>query len=100
MAIPGASAPVLRARSCLKERVGCVRLLRGRAHRSWGEPGPNGAAFMEDKPSGSADRDPGDACQDCGSRYVQHRSYVLVGDQREGKLVLLCDNCHRERFGA
>ena len=54
---------------------------------------------MEDKLSGSADRDPADTCQDCGSEYVQHCSYVLMGDAQEGKLVLLCDDCHRQRFG-
>jgi hypothetical protein len=37
-----------------------------------------------------------DACQRCGSPDIQHRSHLLRADEQDEKLLLLCDNCHRE----
>lgn len=46
----------------------------------------------------SAEESPVDVCQECGSRDVQHRSYSHIHDEQDGKLLLLCEDCHRERF--
>jgi hypothetical protein len=54
---------------------------------------------MEDDTSDSAEEFSANACQGCGSRDVQHRSYSRIEDEQGGKLVLLCEDCHRERFG-
>jgi len=48
--------------------------------------------------SDSASEYPADACQGCGSLDVRHRSYSHIDDEHGGKLVLLCDECHRKRF--
>jgi hypothetical protein len=58
------------------------------------------AARMEEKSDSSdpAGEFPADTCQGCGSLDVQHRSYSHIDDQQGGKLVLLCDGCHRKRF--
>jgi hypothetical protein len=47
---------------------------------------------MEDKEHAA------DVCQDCGSPDVQHRSHLLLGDEQSEELLLLCDDCHRERL--
>ena len=54
---------------------------------------------MEDKSEDSAEQLPANACQGCGSLDVQHRSYSRIDDEPGGKLILLCEDCHRERFG-
>ena len=56
-------------------------------------------ALMEDKSEDSAEQLPANACQGCGSLDVQHRSYSRIDDEPGGKLILLCEDCHRERFG-
>jgi len=38
-------------------------------------------------------------CQRCGAPYVHHRSHLLRAGEQLGQLVLLCDDCHRERHG-
>jgi hypothetical protein len=45
---------------------------------------------MEDEQSAA------DLCHGCGSPDVKHRSHLLRQDEQSEKLVLLCDNCHRE----
>jgi len=52
-----------------------------------------------DEGSDSADGNPADACQDCGSLDVTHRSYLWIDDGQEGTLLLLCEDCHHERRG-
>jgi hypothetical protein len=55
--------------------------------------------FMEDDRSVPAEKLPQDACQVCGSLDVHHRSYSLSDDEQDGKLVVLCEDCHRARLG-
>jgi hypothetical protein len=55
---------------------------------------------MEDDKPVSDDKYAQDACQGCGSPDVEHRSYSRNGDEQDGKLVVLCEQCHRERVGA
>jgi hypothetical protein len=41
---------------------------------------------------------PAEICQDCGSGDVCHRSYLVIDGQTDGRLVLLCEDCHAERL--
>jgi formate dehydrogenase maturation protein FdhE len=50
--------------------------------------------------SDSAERSAANTCQVCGSKDVHHRSLLRVGDEQEGRLVLLCEACHQERLDA
>jgi hypothetical protein len=52
------------------------------------------------KASDTAERFPANTCQGCGSPDVQHRSLFRVGDEQDCRLVLLCQDCHRERLGS
>jgi hypothetical protein len=46
----------------------------------------------------SAEWFPANTCQGCGSRDVEHRSLFRLGDEYEGRLVLLCEECHRKQL--
>jgi hypothetical protein len=48
--------------------------------------------------SDGAERFPANTCQDCGSEDVQHRSLFRMGEEQDGRLVLLCELCHRRRL--
>jgi hypothetical protein len=50
--------------------------------------------------SDAAERSPANTCQDCGSDDVQHRSLFRGGEEDDGRLVLLCEHCHRRRLAA
>lgn len=52
------------------------------------------AAHAAERPDNGA-RTTG-VCQNCGAPHVHHRSYLLSADEQHGKLVLLCDDCHRQ----
>jgi hypothetical protein len=55
--------------------------------------------LMEDTTSDSAEQDAADACHECGSPNVQHRSLLRSdGDDDNGTIVMLCDDCHRARL--
>jgi hypothetical protein len=53
---------------------------------------------MEGTNSDSAEQHPADACQDCGSPEVQHRSLMRREDDHEEVIVVLCEDCHRARL--
>jgi hypothetical protein len=38
-------------------------------------------------------------CQCCGSLDVPHRSYLHRDGEQDGRLVMLCHDCHRARLG-
>jgi hypothetical protein len=68
------------------------RPLLGGARTEW-------VALMNEA-SDSAEAFPANTCQGCGSSDVQHRSLLRMGEDKESRLVLLCENCHRERIGS
>ena len=53
---------------------------------------------MEDTTSDSAEQDAADACHECGSPNVQHRSLLRSDGDTNGTIVMLCDDCHRARL--
>jgi hypothetical protein len=42
---------------------------------------------------------PEPVCRCCGARNVPHCSYLYREDKQAGRLLILCDDCHRARLG-
>jgi hypothetical protein len=53
---------------------------------------------MEGHNRDAAEPHAADACQDCGSPNVEHRSLMRREGDRHGAILLLCGRCHHARL--